>query len=55
VLRGVLGDTAEVRLEDVVAVQEGKLAGGLDPDLGVSSESEKLGGREVGRRTCVRG
>jgi hypothetical protein len=34
VLGRVLCDTAQVRLEHVVAVQEGKLAGGLDPDLG---------------------
>lgn len=33
VLGSVLGDTAEVGLEDVVAVQEGKLTSGLDPDL----------------------
>lgn len=33
VLGRVLGDTAEVCLQDVVAVQEGELAGGLDPDL----------------------
>jgi hypothetical protein len=33
VLRRVLGDTAQVRLDDVVAVQEWQLACGLDPDL----------------------
>lgn len=33
VLRRVLGDTAQVRLDDVVPVQEWQLACGLDPDL----------------------
>lgn len=33
VLGRVLGDTAKVGLDDVVAVQEGKLASGLDPNL----------------------
>lgn len=33
VLGRVLGDAAQVRLDDVVAVQEGELARGLDPDL----------------------
>lgn len=29
----VLGNTTQVCLDDMVAVQEGELAGGLDPDL----------------------
>lgn len=29
----VFGDSSEVRFEDVVAVEEGKFAGGFDPDL----------------------
>lgn len=33
VLGGVLGDTTQMGLDNVIAVQEGELAGGLDPDL----------------------
>lgn len=36
VLGRVLGDAAQVGLDNVVTVQEGKLAGGLDPDLGLA-------------------
>lgn len=63
VLGRVLGDTAEVRFEDVVAVQEGQLASGLDPDLGVSEISGEEGSREelkvvpggrVRRRSAIR-
>lgn len=32
-LRSVLGDTSQVGFDDVIAVQEGQLPGGLDPDL----------------------
>ena len=44
----VLGDATEMRLGDVVAVQEGHLAVRLDPDLGRASAGYEQNHRAAG-------